>query len=191
MTNAVESLPTIPSGARAWPLSLAAYHALGDLGLIPEESELLYGQIFQKMSKSPLHSSLVRRLVRLLKLSIPSGLFLDTEQPISCADSEPEPDIAVIRGSEDDFWKQHPHTAELAVEICVTSHDYDRSKLRAYAAANVTECWLVLGPEKQVEVYRQPREGQYTQQMDLGINDTLTCAVLPGFSLPLKLLFAA
>jgi hypothetical protein len=34
----------------------------------------------------------------------------------------------------------------------VSSHDYDRSKLRAYAVAGVQECWLVLGPEKHLNL---------------------------------------
>jgi hypothetical protein len=45
-------------GAEIWPLSVEAYHALGEARLIPEQTELLYGFIYQKMSKSPLHSYL-------------------------------------------------------------------------------------------------------------------------------------
>ena len=59
---------------------------------------------------------------------------MSSGQPVTCSDSEPEPDLAVIRGSEDQFWK-HPKTAELVIEVCVSSHDYERSKLRAYAQA--------------------------------------------------------
>src|SRR6266540_822642 len=133
MKNAVESPPIPLRGAQLWPLSVAAYHALGEAGLIPKNTELLYGFVYTKMSISPLHSALVRRLSRLLKQALPPGFFVDSEQPITCEDSEPEPDIAVIRGAEEDFWDQHPGTAELVIEVCVTSHDYDHSKLRAYA----------------------------------------------------------
>ena len=45
----------------------------------------------------------------------------------------------------------------------MSSHDYDRSKLRAYASAGVKECWLVLGPEKQIEVHRQPQGEQFAE----------------------------
>ena len=48
------------------------------------------------------------------------------------------------------------------IEVCVSSHEYDRSKLRAYATVGVKECWLVLGPEQHIEVHRQPRDGEYT-----------------------------
>jgi hypothetical protein len=36
--------------------------------------------------------------------------------------------------------------------------------VRAYAAARVKECLLILGPEKKIEVYRQPADGHYTEQ---------------------------
>jgi len=177
-------------GAQLWPLSVAAYRALGEAGLIPKNTELLYGFVYTKMSKSPLHSALVRRLARLLKQALPPGYFVDSEQPVTCDDSEPEPDIAVIRGAEDDFWNQHPTTAELVVEICITSHDYDRFKLRAYARAGVKECWFVLGNEKKVEVYRQPKDGRYTEHAMHGPGGTFTSTALPTFTLELDALFA-
>jgi len=169
---------------------VAAYRALGEMGLIPKNTELLYGLVYTKMSKSPLHSALVRRLTRLLKQALSSGYFVDSEQPITCEDSEPEPDIAVIRGTEEDFWGQHPNTAELVIEVCVTSHDYDRSKLRAYASAGVKECWLILGPEKQIEVYRQPKDGQFTEHALHGPGGTLASSASPEFTLSLDAFFA-
>jgi len=190
MMNAVESPPVPLRGAPLWPLSVAAYRALGEMGLIPKNTELLYGFVYTKMSKSPLHSFLVVRLLRLLRSVTPPTCIVRSEQPIACEDSEPEPDISVIRGAEDDFWNQHPGTAELVIEVCVTSLDYDRSKLRAYATAGVKECWLVLGPEKQIEVYRQPRNGQFAEHALHGPGGALTSAALPDFTLALDAFFA-
>jgi Uma2 family endonuclease len=177
-------------GAEVWPLSVAAYHALGEAGLIPKNTELLYGFVYQKMAKSPLHSALVRRLLKLFqKLTLP-GRFVTSEQPITCADSEPEPDVAIVRGAEDDFWQEHPHTAELVIEVCVTSHEYDRSKLRAYASADVKECWFLLGPEKQVEVHSVPVNGQFTEKTVHGPGGRLTSKIVPEFTLNLDTFFA-
>ena len=109
--KSVQPEPTSLNSGRLWPLSVAAYRTLGEAGLIPKNTELLYGQVYQKMSKSPLHSALVRRLLRLLqKVALP-GRFVTSEQPITCDDSEPEPDIAVVSGAEEDFWNEHPRTA--------------------------------------------------------------------------------
>ena len=142
------------------------------------------------MSKSPLHSGLVRRLLRLLQQCAPSGCFVSQEQPITCPDSEPEPDLAVIRGREEDFWQEHPHTAELVIEICVTSRDYDRSKLRAYANAGVKECWLVLAPDKQIEAHRNPSGDHFAYCAVHGPGGRLSCAAVPEILLDLNALFA-
>jgi len=132
----------------------------------------------------------VTRFVRLLQAALPSGWLMRSEQPITCADSEPEPDVAVIRGSEEDFWNEHPKTAELVIEICVSNSDYDRSKLRAYATAKVKEVWLVLVPERQIEVHRQPARGTYAQRRVCGPGGRLTCASFPAFSVDLKSFFS-
>ena len=190
MTNVVESPPVPLRGAPLWPLSVAGYRALGEMGLIPKNTELLYGFVYTKMSKSPFHSYLVLQLLRLLRSVMPPSHFVMSEQPITCQHSEPEPDVSVVRGTEKDFWSNHPHTAELVIEVCITSHDYDRSKLRAYASAAVKECWLVLGPEKQIEVYRQSKDGQFTEHSLHGPGGTLTSTALPEFTLSLDAFFA-
>ncbi len=187
---AVEAPRAVVPGPQVWPLSVTAYHALTDTGLIPPRTELLYGQIIQKMSKSPLHSGLVRRLLRLLQQCAPSGCLVSQEQPITCQDSEPEPDLSVVRGREEDFWHEHPRTAELVIEVCVSSHDYDRSKLRAYASAGVKECWFVLGPENQIEVHRQPTGDQFEARQTIGPGGRLTSAAVPEIAVDLDALFA-
>src|SRR5436853_3857713 len=95
-------------GGQVWPLTVAAYRALGEAGLIPKNTELFYGFVYQKMSKSPLDAALVARLLRLIHAVLPKSYYARSEQPFSCGDSEPEPDISVLRGSEEDFWEDHP-----------------------------------------------------------------------------------
>ena len=188
-TTATQPLPN--RGPQIWPLSVETYHTLGELGLIPAKTELLYGQIYQKMPKSPFHAYLLQCLLELLRASVGPGFLVRTEQPITCADSEPEPGISVVRGEIADFRHAHPTTAELVIEICVSSHEYDRSKIRAYAQAGVKECWLVLGPEKQIELYRQPAGEQYAESAVHGPSGTLTSSAVPGFTVELDKLFVA
>ncbi len=189
MMKAVESRPVPVRGAQLWSMSVAGYRALGELGLIPKNTELLYGFVYTKMSKSPFHSFLLQFLHEALTRILPAGRLLRVEQPITCGDSEPEPDLAVVAGRNEDFRHDHPRTAELVIEICITSHDYDRSKLRAYAAVGVKECWLIRGPEKKIEVYRQPEGDRYDEHSLHGPGDTLASAALPGFTLSLDAFF--
>jgi len=188
--KAAETYPTPLKSAPLWPLSVAAYRALGEAGLIPKNTELLYGFVYKKMSKSPYHSFLVQFLQDLLQRALNPGLLVRTEQPVTCGDSEPEPDLAVVQGRMEDFRQDHPHTAELVIEVCITSHEYDRSKLPAYASVGVKECWLILGPENQIEVYRQPAGGQFADHTVHGPGGKLASGVLPSFAVDLSTLFA-
>ncbi len=95
----------------------------------------------------------------------------------------------MVRGRREDYRQAHPATAELLIEVCVTSHDLDRSKLSAYALAGVKEVWLVLGPEKQIEVYRVPADGQFGEYALHGPGGKLASSIVPSFSVDLDSLF--
>ncbi|MGO8675356.1 MAG: hypothetical protein ACLQVX_05750 [Limisphaerales bacterium] len=82
MMKTVEAPPTPPHGAQLWPLSMAAYHALGEAGLVPKNAELLYGFVCQKTPKSPYHCFLLGRLLRLLQAVLPEGRLLRSEHPL-------------------------------------------------------------------------------------------------------------
>jgi Uma2 family endonuclease len=73
----------------------------------------------------------------------------------------------------------------------VTSHEYDRSKLRAYTAAGVHEVWLVLAPQKQVEVWRRREGGQLAEAKTCGPGGSVASEAVPGFTLDLEALFPA
>ena len=188
--KAAETYPPPLKSALLWPLSVAAYRALGEAGLIPKNTELRYGFVYPKMLKSPFHSFLVQFLQDLLLRAVTPGLVIRTEQPVTCGDSEPEPDLAVVKGRNEDFRQDHPHSAELVIEVCITSHEYDRSKLPACVTAGVKECWLVLGPEKQFEVYRLPADGQFAEHTLYWPGGKLASGVLPSFVVDLSTLFA-
>lgn len=184
----VESAQTVLHGAKIWPLSIPAYHALGQAGLIPKNTELLYGVVYQRMSKAPIQCALVRRLLKTLGTVPMPGCIVRSEQPLICEDSEPEPDVSVVRGTEQDFWDEHPHTAELVIEVCVSGHDYDRSKLRAYAGAGIKEVWLILAPEKQIEVHSQPVDGRFVEKKTHSAGRVI-CGSLPQFELKVEEFF--
>jgi len=189
MVEAVEQRATPVRGASLWPMSVEAYHILGEAGAIPKNTELLYGFVYTKMPKSPFHTALLYRiLLWLQKLELP-GLWIRSEQPLTFIDSEPEPDISLVKGAISDFWTGHPQSAELVIEICITSHEYDRSKLRAYATANVKECWLILAPEKKIEVYSDPVDGAYTKSSVHGPGGAVQSRSVPNVSLDLNGLF--
>jgi len=172
---------------RVVPLSVQVYHDLGERGIIAERSELLRGVIFEKMPKSPLHVHLVYFLEELLRKQLPVDFLLRKEDPLTCADSEPEPDLAVVRGRRSEFLTKHPSTAELVVEVSVSTEDTDRIKAEIYAEAGVKEYWLILPDRRRIEIFTQPSATGYAGHNV--VSDIVTSTVLPGFQVNLNDLY--
>jgi Uma2 family endonuclease len=174
---------------RVSPLSVEEYHRLGEYNENGKRTELIRGILIEKMSKSPEHSSIAKRLYDLFSRLIPRDLIVRREDPITLADSEPEPDIAVVRGSEEQFSKNHPTTAELVVEVAVSSPALDREYANVYAEANVPEYWIVLCRDRKVEIHRQPKDGKYQEVKVLGPAELLECACVPALHVRVSELF--
>lgn len=137
------------------------YHRLGEADILREQTELLNGIIVRKTVKSPTHTWLVSRFAEQLRACVPAGCHVRQEQPLTLADSEPEPDLAIVRGTPDDYRLGHPETAELVIEIAASNPELDRSKLELYARAAVSEVWIVLAKEQAVEVYQSLSGAEY------------------------------
>lgn len=146
----------------AAPLSIAAYRLLGEKGLIGTRTELIEGVVIEKMSKSPKHARLVQMLVDWLNGIIGQSYFVQSEQPLTINNSEPEPDLALIKGEPQNFLNEHPSTAELVIEISFTTVGLDRAKSNIYAAANIPRYLLINLEAKNVEEYLEPVDGKYT-----------------------------
>src|SRR3954468_9618313 len=141
---------------RVSPLTVEEYHRLDEFNENGRRTELIRGIVIEKRSKSPTHRTIVTVLYRLFTARLPQGFTVWQEQPMTLADSEPEPDISITRGGERDFKTAHPTTAELVIEVAVFSPALDRENALLYAEAGVKEYWIVLGSLQQIEVYRRP-----------------------------------
>jgi Uma2 family endonuclease len=175
---------------RVSPLSVEEYHRLGEFNENGRRTELIRGILIEKMSKSPLHSIVTSRLYRRLLRLLPSGFCVWKEEPLTFVDSEPEPDISITRGREDDYASSHPTSAELVVEVAVSSPELDRANAALYAEAGIKEYWIILAIERRVEVYRQPVQGRYQECFTSGPDDAIECLALPGVHIHVSELFS-
>ncbi len=172
------------------PLSVEEYHLLGEYNERGRRTELIRGIIIEKMSKSPLHGYIASLLYDRLSAQLPKGFSLWKEEPLTFRDSEPEPDISITRGERRDYTHGRPVSAELVVEVAVSSPALDRENAGLYAEAGVKEYWIILGSERRVEVYRRPEQGRYQEVRARGSDDWLECAAIPGVRLLVGELFA-
>ena len=171
-------------------ISVADYHKMDEFTDNGKRTELIRGIVIEKMSKSSLHSWLNSRLFSLIFRQLPEGLIVRKEEPLTLKDSEPEPDVSVVVGHEDDYARAQPTTASLVIEVAVSSVNLDRANAPLYAEANVQEYWIVLAREQRIEVYRQPTDGQYEQKLVFSRDQCLTCESVPSITVDLAMLFA-
>jgi Uma2 family endonuclease len=175
---------------RVSPLSVEDYHRLGEFNEHGRRTELIRGIVIEKMSKSPLHRLIASLLYDRLSAQVPKGFSVWKEEPLTFVDSEPEPDISITIGEKRDYSAAHPKSAELVVEVAMSSPVLDRENAALYAEAGVKEYWIVLGMERQIEVYRQPEHGRYEERRVFGPDDLLDCAAVPDVRLRASDLFA-
>ena len=104
--TAILDLPEVRR--RVSRLSVEEYHRLDEFNENGKRTELIRGIGVEKTSKSPLHATIASRLFKLILPLVPEGHTARKEEPLNLHDFEPEPDIAVVKGSDSDFAKSHP-----------------------------------------------------------------------------------
>ncbi len=172
-------------------LDVEQYHRLCSSGIIPESIELLEGVVVEKTGKSPLHTWTVAFLEEWFRGHLQSGLMLRIEQPLTLGNSEPEPDLAVVAGSRDDFRLCHPSSALLVIEVAITTADMDRAKAAIYAAAGISQYLLVQPEQKQVVVFENGIDQIYTTKRTLSKAESLLLHGVCSEALSLSELFPA
>src|SRR5947209_11994276 len=88
-------------------LSIKEYHQLGEFNENGRRTELIRGIVIEKMSKSPMHRFTADLLRDILAAQIAPGFIIFSQDPLTTSDSEPEPDIMVVRGARADFRTIH------------------------------------------------------------------------------------
>jgi Uma2 family endonuclease len=160
--------------------SVAEYHKLIEIGILTEDDnlELLEGYLVHKMSRNPPHDATIQKIMKKLLRLLPPDWDLRVQSAITLTTSEPEPDLAVVRGDENSYLTRHPVPADigLAIEVADTTLAGDRAdKGRIYARAGISYYWIVNIVDRQVEVYTIPSgptaSPAYTQRQDFRIGD--------------------
>ena len=186
MSTAILDIPEVRQ--RVHRLSVDQYERFVELGAYGKQHELIRGLVIKKMSKSPLHGSISKRLYDFFLMRVPPDFSVRQERPLRLVDSEPEPDVAIVRGTDADYFDRQPTTAVLVVEVAISSAALDRENAALYAEAGVEEFWIVLPREKQIDVYRRPEAGVYRDVQTIR-DGALECSGLAGISVVLSELF--
>ena len=156
---------------RHFRLRVEHYHGLIARGVIPEGApyELIDGLVVRKdrsaegedpMTVGRGHTWAVTAWQELNGRLRRRGCYVRIHQPLTLPPyDEPEPDVAIVAGSKDDYRDGHPGASDVlcVVEVADSSLAYDRTtKQRIYARFRIRQYVIVNLVEGVVEVYTEP-----------------------------------
>ncbi|GAX45081.1 hypothetical protein NIES4075_61010 [Tolypothrix sp. NIES-4075] len=138
------------------------YHRLISLGFLTESDhiELIQGELIQMTAKGTPHTVCSSILCRQLDRLLGDRVVIRGQDPITLPNnSEPEPDVVIARGRDEDYLAHHPYAEDilLVIEISDSTLTYDQTtKLKLYAEAGIDDYWIVNLNARQLERYNQP-----------------------------------
>ena len=145
--------------------------------------ELLNGQIIDMSPIGPFHGSVTKYLIQIFTDSNRGKWIMQVQDPVRLDDqSEPQPDLVLLKRSPDFYRKRHPQPEDvfLLIEVSDTTLITDREeKLPAYGRAGIPEVWIVNLPDLAVEVYREPHFTGYGSKTILRAGDKASPAAFP------------
>lgn len=187
---------------RLVPLTVEQYHGMLEKGILRDGDpiELVEGLLVWKnraaageneITHGTRHALVLKRLLKVERVLDPFGCHLLIQLPVTLSTvNEPEPDLAIVKGSPESFADRHPGPENVLVlmEVADSSLGYDRgAKLRVYASAGVPLYVIVNIPEQQIECYEEPLPGRggYRRRTDYRKGETLLLPLLAGRTLSL------
>jgi Uma2 family endonuclease len=166
--------------------SVDEYHRMIQADVLNDADrvELLEGYVVLKMPRNPPHHGTIQIVRKRLTRALPPGWDLRIQSAVTLTESEPEPDLAVVRGDERTYLARHPGPADVGLIVEVADSSLDRGRDdrgRIYARAAIPIYWIVNLVDGRVEVYSAPSGATaapaYAQRQDL----------LPGANVPFLL----
>ena len=151
--------------------SVEDYHQMIKAGILTNRHvELIQGDIIEMSPEGPLHASRIRRGANYLRRLLGDIALVSEAHPITLSNSEPEPDIAIVRLPESRYDRSHPQAEDIfwLIEIAdaTLSKDLNEKKM-IYAAAGINEYWVMNLKANVLTVFRQPINNDYSVKMEL------------------------
>jgi Uma2 family endonuclease len=187
-----------PTRTRRW--TRVEYDRLIELGIFQpgEHLELLAGDLVVGEPIGSLHATAVGLTEEALRSCFGAGWLVRVQMPIALdEESEPEPDLAVVRGTWHDYAEAHPARPLLVVEVAEASLAADRGiKAGLYARGGIAEYWIVNLVDRVLEVYRDPAPStaephgwRYGAVASLGPGARIAPLARPGTSVDVTAMF--
>ncbi|MCY7324085.1 MAG: Uma2 family endonuclease [Phormidesmis sp. CAN_BIN36] len=175
--------------------SVEDYHRMIEFGILTREDqvELLEGMIVQLNPQRSPHAATTQCASDYLRERLTGRVIVRVQLPITLPpDSEPEPDIAIVRLDPRKYFDRHPQSNDILflAEVADSTLREDRTyKAKLYAKANISEYWVLDVNNRQVLGFRQSNRDRYCEEFTLSENDSIELVAFPGILLSISQLF--
>ena len=147
--------------------SVEEYHLLIDSGLLAGKPvELLNGEIVEMSPEREEHSYTNDDVAELLREKLRGLAKIRESHPITLDNSEPEPDIAVVRLPKTIYAQRHPYPQDIYWLIEISNRTLNKDlneKSQTYARNGIPEYWVIDLINKKLIVHTNPEGNSYRQ----------------------------
>ncbi len=166
--------------------SVDDYHLMIESGVLNNRSvELLAGEIIEMSPEGPLHRFTNDTVAEYLRELLRGRAKVFEAHPITLSNSEPEPDIAVVRLPNSNYLTHHPYPEDIywLMEISNTTIEEDLGrKKKIYAIAGIDEYWVINLKTTEIIVFREPSGDDYKTKLTID-RGTITPIAFPNIQI--------
>lgn len=141
------------------------YHRMIEAGILDERHvELIQGDIIEMSPEGAFHHFLNLSVADYLRSILGQQAVISEAHPITLADSEPEPDIAVVRPPNTRYRNRHPYPEDIywLIEIADSTLKKDLNlKKVLYASVGIAEYWVINLKTQTLHLFQHPKGNDY------------------------------
>ena len=168
--------------------SIEEWHELVDSGLVEGKPvEFLEGEIIKVSPEGIEHSYTNDTVVNYLRRLLNNLAYVKESHPITLDNSEPEPDVAVVRLPETIYRNHHPYPQDIywLIEISNRTLKTDLNQKRlTYARNGIPEYWAIDLINKKLIIYSKIQNDDYVQ-VDEYTTGTVCSLAFPNIAIAL------
>jgi len=149
--------------------AIANYHHAIRAGIFNDQNlELIRGKLIVMPPEGEPHAYYNSEVGDYLRSLLGNSVKIREAHPITLTnDSEPVPDLAIVKPLGRVYLEHHPYPGDIfwIIEFANTTLTQDTTtKKQLYAESGIPEYWVVNLQDGQLQVYTQPQNGDYATE---------------------------
>ena len=150
--------------------SIEEWHDLVESGVLAgKKVELLEGEIVEVSPEGIPHRNTNHKAVKYFRSLLDGLAEVYESHPITLDNSEPEPDVAIVRLPENIYDTHHPYPQDIYWIVEISNRTLIRdleTKTITYARNGINEYWIIDLQNNKLIVHTQPQNNTYTQVVE-------------------------